>query len=253
MSSRTWTLDQDLRLYRTLDVKAATVPFRKVATDPGAAARAFVEAGVRPVLLGGDAATPFVRGLDVLASAIDAAYALSCPAFYTVSGASPERGSTDDAFLALVDQLAPVVAYARSKGVRLAIENNSIATRGHGFIHTLADAADLARAADLDICLELQNSWYERRLPQLFRENIRRILMVQISDFVVGEDLRLNRRVPGDGSMPLEWMLRALLDAGYEGLFDIEILGPSIESEGYASAIGRSIDWLSERLTRWGL
>ena len=77
--------------------------------------------------------------------------------------------------------------------------------------------------------------------------------MVQVSDFMVGEPLMYNRRVPGDGSMPLEWMLERLLDAGYMGDFDLELLGPAIEKEGYPSAIRRSVDWLSERLRSWGV
>ena len=53
--------------------------------------------------------------------------------------------------------------------------------------------------------------------------------------------------------MPLEWLIGALLDAGYAGMFDLELLGPAIEAEGYAGAIRRGLDWLSERLTRWGV
>jgi sugar phosphate isomerase/epimerase len=252
MSTRTWTLAEELALYQSSGVKNATISFPKLAADPAGSVEAILKSGVRPALLGGNPATPLLGGLDVLKAPIDAARAMGCPAFYSVTGGAPEHMSTDEAYGALVEALAPVTAYARSKGVRIAIENNSIATRSHGFVHSLADAADLARDADLDICLEFQNCWYERRLPELFRENVDRIVMVQISDYRLGEELRLNRRVPGDGSIPLEWMIGRMLDAGYGGLFDIEILGPHIEAEGYAAAIGRSVDWLAERLARWG-
>ena len=47
-------------------------------------------------------------------------------------------------------------------------------------------------------------------------------------------------------------MIEQLLDAGYQGLFDIEVLGPHIEAEGYAAAIRRSADWLSDLLKRCG-
>ena len=76
--------------------------------------------------------------------------------------------------------------------------------------------------------------------------------MVQVSDFVIGEELKFNRRVPGDGDMPLEWLIAKLLEAGYTGVFDIEVLGPAIEQEGYASATPRSVEGLAATLTRRG-
>lgn len=77
--------------------------------------------------------------------------------------------------------------------------------------------------------------------------------MVQVSDYMRGEELRLNRRVPGDGAMPVAKVIEQLLEAGYAGLFDIEILGPHIEAEGYEPAIRRAADWLSELLIRRGV
>jgi sugar phosphate isomerase/epimerase len=253
MSTRTWGLAEDLAFYQAYGVARATFSFPKICGDPGGSIAAIGRSKVRPVLLAGNPATPLLGGLEILKAPVDAAHDLNCPTFYSVTGAAPDHMSTDDAYAALLKALAPVTAYARSRGVRIAIENNSVATRSHGFVHCLADAADLARDADLDICLELQNCWYERRLPQLFKDNVDRFAMVQISDFRLGEELRLNRRVPGDGSIPLEWMIERFLEAGYGGLFDIEILGPHVEAEGYAAAIGRSVDWLTERLVCWGV
>jgi sugar phosphate isomerase/epimerase len=253
LSTREWTLDQDIAYYRSIGAKAVTVSYSKLHSNPNAGVEAILHADFQPALLGGGSATPLCGGLQILKAPIDAASAMKCPIFYSISGGTPERMPTDVAYEKLVEALIPVNSYARSKGVQLAIENNSIATRGHGFIHTLADAADLAWDADMGICLELQNCWYERRLRELFRAHVKRFVMIQVSDFMVGEELRLNRRVPGDGSIPLEWMLEQLLVAGYGGFFDIEILGPSIEAEGYESALARSVEWLSERLVRWGV
>jgi sugar phosphate isomerase/epimerase len=58
--------------------------------------------------------------------------------------------------------------------------------------------------------------------------------------------------VPGDGSMPLAWMIRQLLEAGYHGLFEIEVIGPSIEAEGPEEALRRSVEWLSDLLKEYG-
>ncbi len=188
-----------------------------------------------------------------LAPVIAAAAALGSPTAFTVTGPTPPRMATDEACRLLVASLAPVAATARHQGVRLAIEHSGIATRELGFVCTLADAFAVAAEADLGVVVELQNCWCEGGLERLFNTHAGRIAVVQCSDFRLGEDVRRNRRVPGDGDMPLEWLLGRLLDAGYAGFFDLEMLGPAIEAEGYASAIRRGADWLSERLVRWGV
>ena len=44
-----------------------------------------------------------------------------------------------------------------------------------------------------------------------------------------------------------------LLDAGYDGPFDLEILGPRIEAEGYRAPIARSLERAGEMLERLGV
>ena len=60
------------------------------------------------------------------------------------------------------------------------------------------------------------------------------IRLVQVSDFAVGTLSTPNRLVPGDGDIPLDRILGQVLDAGYAGCFDLELIGPAIEAEGYA-------------------
>ena len=64
---------------------------------------------------------------------------------------------------------------------------------------------------------------------------------MQLSDFAIGTHDTPNRMVPGDGDIPLARIIGQLLDAGYAGVFDIEIVGPRIDDEGYESAITRSV------------
>jgi sugar phosphate isomerase/epimerase len=47
--------------------------------------------------------------------------------------------------------------------------------------------------------------------------------------------------VPGDGDIPLAPVLSALAAAGYRGAFELELVGPRIEEEGYESAITRAL------------
>ena len=76
--------------------------------------------------------------------------------------------------------------------------------------------------------------------------------LVQISDYVSGDRSTPNRAVPGDGMVPNERLLRDLLDLGYEGVFDLELVGPRIEAEGCHAATRRACENLSELLTKLG-
>ncbi|MBY0401671.1 sugar phosphate isomerase/epimerase [Myxococcota bacterium] len=256
ISTLAWPLAADLALLERLGAPCFGFPLLKIEAD--------VEGGLASIRRSGRkvscvaASTADVSLLDpegalaVLRPAIDAAHALSSPVCYFTSGRTPERMTTDAACAALVAALPPSIAYAKSRGVRLAIENNSVTNRRGGFVHTLRDTIRLTEEVDLGICLELQNCWYERDLARLFREHVGRLAVVQVSDFRVGEPLWLNRRVPGDGSIPLAWMIETLLDACYAGVFDIEVIGPAIDAEGPEAALRRSVSWLGERLTEYG-
>ena len=70
---------------------------------------------------------------------------------------------------------------------------------------------------------------------------------MQISDFAEGTLSTPSRVALGDGIIPLERILRAFFDAGYDGYFDIEIVGPSVGRIGPVETIQRSIAYL-ERL-----
>lgn len=249
-----WTLDEHLAFLAREGIGAISVTTRNLEGE--GAIGAIRAAGVQVVSVGTGVGS-LIEGpqaaLARLEPVIAAAAALGSPTAFTVTGPTPPRMATDLACDLLVQALGPVAEHARTRGVRLAIEHSSIATRELGFVCTLADACAVAAEADLGVIVELQNCWCEGAPARLFRQHAPRLAVVQCNDFRLGEDPRRNRRVPGDGDMPLEWLLGALLDAGYAGMFDLELLGPAIEAEGYAGAMRRGVDWLSERLTRWGV
>jgi sugar phosphate isomerase/epimerase len=256
LSSFNWPLQRDLALLAELGVAHYGFPMLKIETDIPAGIAAIQASQLHVACVAASASTVSLLDADtayaVLKPAIDTAAALRCRLCYFTSGQSPAGSTTDAACEALIAALEPARNYAAQNGVRLAIENNSTTTRHLGFVHTLRDAIQLAGEVDIDICLELQNCWLERGLGSLFRDHTEKLGIVQVSDYRVGEDMRLNRRVPGDGSIPLVWLIEQLLQAGYGGLFEIEVLGPQIEAEGYAAAIRRSAVWLSDLLDRLG-
>jgi sugar phosphate isomerase/epimerase len=186
-----------------------------------------------------------------LIQAIDLAATIGANAIYLQTGG---RGKLDweRAASRFVELLAPCRAAASNRGVRLMIENASAFNIDMHIAHTLADTIQLAEMAGIGVCIDLQPCWGEAGLSALFRRAMPITQLVQVSDYVMGDRVAPCRAVPGDGVIPLERLMRDLLAAGYNGLFDLELVGPRIEREGGAAASIRAMEWLSQVLTRLG-
>jgi sugar phosphate isomerase/epimerase len=157
--------------------------------------------------------------------------------------------SFDELTESLADAVAPCAAYAASRGVRLAIEP-SLRT-DVSFVHNLRDGLDVAEAAGIDVIADLGNCWMERDYEKTVHRAGPRIAAVQFADAVFGtpkEPPPGGRAVPGDGDLPIEQFLRAALDAGYRGAFELEMVGPKIEAEGYEPALRRGVERASALL-----
>jgi sugar phosphate isomerase/epimerase len=141
--------------------------------------------------------------------------------------------------------LEAVVRAAERAGVRVAIEPTSQLRMDLSFVHTLGDALDLVDEIGspwLGVVLELNNAWIERGLYRNIRERTGRIALVQVSDFRVGTLAASERVMIGDGDIPLARIVGALDAAGYVGWYDLELLGPAIDAEGYAAVVPRAVE-----------
>ena len=193
---------------------------------------------------GGEAAA----GLE---AAIAIAADLSARSIYMLTGA---RGALDweGAAARFAELVAPCKPAAEAAGVALLVENANSLNADLHIAHTLADVISLAETADIGICLELHACWMEAGLSRLFRRAMPRVGLVQVSDYVLGDRSTPCRAVIGDGAIPVERLLGDLLDAGYQGVFDLELVGPRIEAEGNRAATRRAAENLSEILVKLG-
>ena len=158
----------------------------------------------------------------------------------------------DEAADALEAALAPVLPEARARHVDFAIEHTNSLRVDVGFVHTLRDAIDLARRLDAGVCMELNACWAERDLAATIASGVDRIRLVQVSDFKVGTIASSQRLVPGDGDIPLPRIIGTLLAAGYNGVFELELIGDAIASEGYDRAVPRAVAALDALLADAG-
>jgi len=69
-----------------------------------------------------------------------------------------------------------------------------------------------------------------------------RIGIVQLADAKQPPAVEQNRCRLGDGIIPLESMISSLVHAGYDGYFDVKLMGEEIETSDYADLIKHSRD-----------
>lgn len=192
------------------------------------------------------------RATQALDDVIDVAVGLGNPDIYLLTGA---RGalSWEQAAVRFSELIAPCRARADAMGVRLLVENASVFNADFHIAHTLADTITLAAAADIGVCIDVHACWAEAGLSELIRRAMPRTGLIQVSDYVLGDRCAPCRAVPGDGAIPLKRIIEDALEAGYTGMFDIELVGPRIDEEGPHSAAARAARWVSTTLTELGV
>jgi sugar phosphate isomerase/epimerase len=261
VSSYGQPLAGDIAMWRDLGVEHVALILPKIDEIGWDSAREMVRgAGLRVSTIFG----PTYRPLDAdralgwwdadqqrTVETIEFAASVGAASIYVCSGAASTLSWDEaaDAFSALV---APTVARAGELGIPLLIEPTNPLRSDISFVFWQRDAMDLARRAGTKVMLDLQSCWYERGLEKVVRQNIDLVGLTQISDFVIGTTRTGDRAVPGDGDIPLERLLAMVLDAGFEGAFDLEVMGPRVEEEGYRSSVRRSVERASELLDRLG-
>jgi sugar phosphate isomerase/epimerase len=179
-------------------------------------------------------------------------HAVGCDLLYTVSGGGATK-PWEEAADEFSVRVAPWLSSATAAGVRVAVEPTNPLRSDVSFVHTVRDAAFLARKAGIGVVVDLYSCWYERGLAEVIAENIDLVSLVQIGDFKLGTLDMPNRVAIGDGDVPVERLLAVILEAGYEGPLELEIMGPRIEAEGYRAPITRSLERATAMLERLGV
>ena len=250
LSSASWTLAQDLALYDRLEVRRAGLYVDKLeAAGSDKAVEVVVAAGLRVDHV-------FTRGIPLadpstwpgersrLLEAVGMAGALAAPVLSVTNGPAGPL-SWEAAADASEEALGPVVAAASQRGIRVALEHTLPIRPEIGFVHSFADAVVLARRLGAVAVLESNYAFAERGLGATLVEAGPLLAVVQVSDLVPPSTVVPDRAVPGDGIIPLDRLIRQVGAAGYPGSFELEMLGPRIEAEGYEPTCRRAVTHLS--------
>ena len=153
---------------------------------------------------------------------------------------------------AFAEAIAPCLTVARQASIALLIENTPTLYAHLNIALSLRDAVTLAEQAGVGICLDVFSCWTEAGIEETISRAVPRCGLIQIADYVPGDRALPARAVPGDGTIPIRRMVECALTAGYEGAFDIELMGPRIDAEGHLPAVRRSAEVLDTMLRELG-
>jgi len=231
-----WPFERDLALWRDMGARHAGLLVSKLADDPRGKMIQLTDAGIR-------ASTLITGSFDLAApdqwdtmraahrEAIDLMAEFGGHSIYFTSGRTTGASWRDD-LETLAAALEPTVAYARDRGVLAAIEP-SLRTSS-SFVTTLRDAIDVAERTGISLVADFGNMWMERDFRETLARAMPHIALMQIGDVVIGASGRPapgGRAHIGKGELPLHRMMQDVLDAGYTGVFDLEVVGADFSSD----------------------
>ena len=183
---------------------------------------------------------------------IEVAARIGAPTIIMTTGG---RGELDwgESVTRFADVVTPCLAQAQAAGIQLAIEPTSHLYADVSIVHRLSDTVKVAQAAGIAVVIDLFAFWFDSDIDAAIAAATPNAAIVQVSDYVYGDRALPCRAVPGDGAIPLDRLLPAIVSAGFAGTFDLEIIGPRLQSEGVENGLTRAANAIGGILTQAGL
>jgi sugar phosphate isomerase/epimerase len=238
-----WSFEEDVTRYSAAGIPAVGVWRHKLSDcGPAKALRLLRRSGLRVSHLSwvggftGSDGRSHRESIDDAAEAVETAAALGCRTLLVYSG--PRAGHTLRHARRLVETaLRELAPRAAELDVTLAIEPMHPGCADQWtFLTSVDDALRLLDAVDhpnVKMVLDTYHLGQDKRLSRHIAEVAPRTAMVQLGDARQPPNGEQNRCRLGDGIVPLAEIVAALKRAGYDGYYDVELLGEEIEAADY--------------------
>ena len=245
-----WSFEEDVLNYRAANIDAIGVWRQKLADfgeDKGADLLAENGMHVSNLLwaggfTGSDGHT-YRDSLRDAAEAVRLAGALKadCLVVYTGGRNGHTQNHARRLFLGALGELLPMAA---ELGVTLAVEPmHQDCAEDWTFLTSLEGASDLLAAVDhprLKLVFDTYQFGSDADICTQLRSLANRIAIVHLGDSRALPEPEQNRLCPGRGNLPLADIVRALTQGGYDGYYDVELMGEDIEAADYRDIIASS-------------
>ena len=180
------------------------------------------------------------ESLDDAADALRMAAQLNCPTLVVCTG--PRAGHTFNHARRLVQgALLELAPQAAELNVTLAVEPMHLGCAAEWtFLTSLDDAVRLLEAIahpHVKMVLDTYHLGFELGLAQRIAAVVPHVALVQLGDGRRPPDGEQSRCRLGEGVVPLHEIVAALKAAGYNGYYDVELIGEEMESADYAALL----------------
>jgi sugar phosphate isomerase/epimerase len=253
-----WSFERDLALWRDLGLRHAGLLGNKLADAPEAKMARLDEAGIRASTIIaasfnlGDPAS-WAATVAEHKAVIDLAAGHSAHSIYFTPGRTT-NAPWREVLKLFAEAAAPTIAHAKARGVLAAIEP-SLRT-SVSFVNTLRDAIDVAELTGISLIADFGNMWMERDFREVLTAAMPHIALMQIGDVVIGAPGRPppgGRCHIGEGELPLHRMMQDVLDAGYTGVFDLEVVGANFDVDSDEAALRHGVASAAALLREMGI
>ncbi len=250
MTTLRWTFEEDVAHYAAAGFTAIGA-WREKVVDCGEqkAAVLLTEHGLQLSNLlwcGGFTGTDgrtFAESVEDAREAIELAARLQSPCVVVYTGSRGIHTHNHSRRL-VVGALKELAVAAADAGVDLALEPmNQGCAAEWTFLTSLDDALAVLDQVDhprVKLAFDTYHLGFEHDLLERIEELGKRIAIVHVGDGREPPSREQNRCLLGDGVLPLGELISALVNSGYDGPFDIELMGEDVEPVAYEELLSRS-------------
>jgi sugar phosphate isomerase/epimerase len=242
-----WSFEEDVAHYAAAGIPAIGVWRQKLSDCGSAKARDLLQQSGLTVshlfwaggFTGSDGRS-YRESIEDAAEALRTAAELDCRTLVVYSG--PRAGHTSNHARRLVERaLAQLAVEAGALGVTLAIEPMHPGCADQWtFLTTLDDTLALVAAVaspQVKMVLDTYHLGQESGLVDRLAAIVPQVAIVQLGDARRPPTGEQNRCWLGEGVVPLAEITAALKAAGYDGYYDVELLGEELEAADYLSLL----------------
>ena len=243
MTTYRWSFEEDVTHYRAAGIDAMGVWRQKIAdfgeergiellADQGLKVSNLLWAGGFTGSDGHSLRESIKDGADAIRLA--ASLKAGCLVVYTGGRNGHTQNHARRLFMTALGELLPLAAELR---VTLAIEPMHPLCAGEWtYLTSLQEAMELVESVAsprFKLVFDTYHFGSEPRVLDKVRRLLPHIAVVHLGDSKAPPDGDQNRSQLGDGVLPLREIVAALLDDGYAGYFDVELMGEEIETSRY--------------------
>ncbi|MBP1692910.1 MAG: Sugar phosphate isomerase/epimerase [Chloroflexi bacterium] len=181
------------------------------------------------------------RAIEDVVEAIDLAKTLKTDCLLIVTGDIGSFYRTyDQAQQIVIDSLKQLAPVAQQAGVRLAIEPINQRYPGYTFLHDIPSTLKVIEAvgsAMVGLFFDMDHLYESPNLFADIAEAGERIFCVHLNDMPAAPGPGIDRRILGEGIIPLKEIVAAIDATGYQGFYDIEIMSDAVWKRDYTELL----------------